>query len=331
MRRKFPRAVTFARAVSAGVVVLGSSAAPARADDATVHLTFVGDVMLASEPGRAVTAGVDPFASFASEFARADAVIGNLECPVATGGAPVDKAFTFRADPNVVPLLARYFTAISLANNHTGDYGPGAFVETIELLEHGNVPFFGGGRDLRAAHRALVLERHGVRIALLGYDEFLPRGFEAGSARPGVAWSEDDDVVTDIRAARAHGADIVIPFLHWGWEYEPAPSARQRALAHRMLDAGADAVVGSHPHVTEGAEFYRGKPIVYSLGNFVFDGFDAPEAKLGWLLDLTLTKTHVVSFRTEVARIDERGLPAPDPSVPSPCGMNGVIAPCPAP
>ncbi len=293
-----------------------------------VKLVFVGDVMLDDGPGRSIEAGVDPFAPFADEFSRADAVIGNLECSVATGGAPVDKIFTFRANPRVVPVLARHFSAVSLANNHSGDYGASALLETMRFLEQNELPFFGAGRDLGAAHRALLLDRRGVRIALLGYDEFLPRRFEAGPARPGVAWSEDDDVVRDIRAARRAGADLVIPFMHWGWEYEPGPSARQRELARRMLDAGADAVVGSHPHVTQGAEYYRGKPIVYSLGNFVFDGFDAPEARLGWLLELELTKTKVVRFRTESARLDENGLPTPEPATPSPCGENGEVRPC---
>ncbi len=311
-------------AALAGALVITRAAAA----ESTVTLAFVGDVMLDGGPGKSVEAGLDPFARFTDEFARADAVVGNLECAVATGGAPVDKIFTFRAHPRVVPVLARHFTAVSLANNHSGDYGPGALLETMNLLDGAQLPFFGAGRDLGAAHRALFVERRGVRIALLGYDEFLPRRFEAGATRPGVAWSEDEDVMRDIRAARGAGADIVIPFMHWGWEYEPAPSARQRELARRMLDAGADAVVGSHPHVTEGAEYYRGKPIVYSLGNFVFDGFDAPEARLGWLLELELTKAGVVRFRTESARIDENGLPSPDPGVPSPCGESGVIRPC---
>lgn len=317
------------KALALAVFAAACAFTPEAAADDTVRLAFVGDVMLDDGPGKAVEAGVDPFAHFAHEFSRADAVIGNLECSVATGGAPVDKIFTFRAHPRVIPLLARYFSAVSLANNHSGDYGTGALVETMSFLEQAKLPFFGAGRDLQAAHRALFLERRGVRIALLGYDEFLPRRFEAGAARPGVAWSEDEDVVRDIRAARHAGADIVIPFMHWGWEYEPGPSARQRALARRMLDAGADAVVGSHPHVTQGAEYYRGKPIVYSLGNFVFDGFDAPDARLGWLLELELTKTKVVRFRTESARIDADGLPTPDPTTPSPCGENGALLPCP--
>lgn len=320
-------AFTLTLGAACALVAVCTLARTARADG-EVTLAFVGDVMLAGGPGALVSAGVDPFERFATELASADAAIANLECAVATGGTAVDKIFTFRAAPDAVPWLARHFAAVTLANNHSGDFGPGALVETMRLLDAGRVPFFGAGRDLRAAHRALVLERRGVRIALLGYDEFLPRQFEAGTARPGVAWSEDEQVVSDIRAARAAGADVVIPFMHWGWEYEPGPSLRQRELAHRMLDAGAAAVVGSHPHVTQGAEYYRGKPIVYSLGNFVFDGFDAPEARVGWLLDLVVNKTGAVRFRTEVASIDERGLPSPDPTATSPCGEGGLIRAC---
>jgi poly-gamma-glutamate capsule biosynthesis protein CapA/YwtB (metallophosphatase superfamily) len=312
------------------VALLGAIglARPVRAEGALVTLAFVGDIMLDGAPGASIAAGVDPFERFASELGHADAAIGNLECAVATGGVPIEKIYTFRAEPRVVPVLARHFAAVTLANNHSGDYGTGALLETMGLLEQSSVPFFGAGRDLAQAHRALVIERRGIKIALLGYDEFLPRRFEAGPSRPGVAWSEDEEVVSDIRAARAAGADIVIPFMHWGWEYEPAPCPRQRELAHRMLDAGADAVIGSHPHVTEGAEYYRGKPIVYSLGNFVFDGFDDDEARVGWLATLTLGKSGVVSWSTEVARIDDRGLPTPDPNTPSPCGSGGVVRSC---
>jgi poly-gamma-glutamate capsule biosynthesis protein CapA/YwtB (metallophosphatase superfamily) len=86
----------------------------------------------------------------------------------------------------------------------------------------------------------------GLRVAVLAYNEFKPRSFEAGADWPGIAWSEDSQVVADIRAARAAGADLVIPFMHWGWEREPQASARQRQLARLMIDAGADLVVGGH-------------------------------------------------------------------------------------
>jgi poly-gamma-glutamate synthesis protein (capsule biosynthesis protein) len=289
-----------------------------------VRLVFVGDVMLDCLPGQAVARGEDPFADFAPLFRQADLVVGNLECVLATGGERVDKPWTFRAHPRCVPLLARHFHALSLANNHTGDFGKGAFVEQLDRLR-GMVGTFGGGRDLQEARAPLLLERRGVRIALLGYNEFKPRDFAAGPGTPGVAWSVDEHVLEDIRLARAvHGADVVIPFMHWGWEHEPDPCDRQRELARRMIDAGADLVIGGHPHVTQGAEYYRGRLIVYSLGNFVFDGFREPEARRGWVLRLTVSKHGLVSWDTVVARMDDQGIPHPDRGVAAPSGVAGL-------
>ena len=211
-------------------------------------------------------------------------------------------------------VLKRHFDAVSLANNHSGDYGPTAFEEMLDLLQKRGIGYFGGGRDLAQAHAPLLIERKGLRIALLGYNEFFPRSFEADADKPGIAWSEDEQVRLDIVDARARlGADIVIPFMHWGWEYQRVPSSRQRQLARLMIDAGADAVVGAHPHVTQGIESYRGKPIVYSLGNFVFDGFTDDASNTGWLLRLELDREGVRHWQIVVAHIDRQGIPHPLP------------------
>ena len=175
-------------------------------------------------------------------------------------------------------VLTERFDALAVSNNHSGDYGREAFVETLAHLKGAGIRPFGGGANLTEAHAPLWIERRGLRIAVLGYNEFKPRSFEAGANWPGVAWSEDSQVVADIRAARKAGAHIVVPFMHWGWEHEPHPGPRQRELARRMIDAGADAVLGGHPHVTQGADVYRGRPIIWSLGNFVFDGFSSRES-----------------------------------------------------
>ncbi len=283
--------------------------------EATVSVVFVGDVMLAGTPGKVVKRGGDPFAQFAAILDAADIRVGNLECVVAVGGtAEADKPYTFRAHPRVARVLRRHFDAVSLANNHSGDYGPTAFEEMLDLLQKRGIRYFGGGRDLAHAHAPLLIERKGLRIALLGYNEFFPRSFEADADKPGIAWSEDEQVRLDIVDARARlGADIVIPFMHWGWEYQRAPSSRQRQLARLMIDAGADAIVGAHPHVTQGVESYRGKPIVYSLGNFVFDGFTDGASNTGWLLRLELDRRGVREWQTVIARIDRQGVPHPLP------------------
>ena len=289
-----------------------------------VRLIFAGDIMLDDGPGRLIARGGDPLAHFDARLRDADFTIGNLECPIATVGQALEsKIFAFRAHPDVLRVLKGRFDALALANNHSGDFGKAAFVETMQHLDASGIAHFGGGHNLAAAHAPLWIERKGLRIAVLSYNEYKPRSFEAGPESPGIAWSEDSQVVSDIRAARAAGADLVIPFMHWGWEREPAPDERQRQLAHRMIDAGADVVVGGHPHVTQGAEYYRGKLIVYSLGNFVFDGFDQPPEKRGWLLRLTLERGGLVSWDTLAAQMDEEGAPHPLPGVPTPCGQAG--------
>lgn len=305
------------------LAAFGLSAALAQADAGQVRLLMVGDIMLDDGPGQVIASGRDPFSPFASLLADSDYTIGNLECPVATTGKALDsKIYTFRAHPRVLPVLKRHIDAVALANNHSGDYGKAAFAETLALLKQQQLPYFGGGANLREAHAPLWLEKSGLRVALLSYNEFKPRSFEAGASQPGIAWSEDAQVIADIRAARAAGADVVIPFMHWGWERETTPSARQRQLARTLIDAGADAVVGGHPHVTQGAETYRGKPIIYSLGNFVFDGFERPVEKRGWLLRLTLNKRGVHAWDTVAADMDAEGIPHPV-AVATPCGKAG--------
>ncbi|MBI5617090.1 MAG: CapA family protein [Gammaproteobacteria bacterium] len=304
------------------LAVLAALAMPAHA--APVKLVFAGDVMLDSAPGRVVAAGRDPFAHFAHAFAAADYRIANLECPVAKSGTPDGaKIYSFRADPGVLRTLQGRFDALAVSNNHSGDFGSDAFLETLEHLDAHGLRHFGGGHNLIEAHAPLVIERGGMKIAILGYDEFKPRAFEAGPDWAGVAWSEDAQVIADIEAAKAAGADLVIPFMHWGWEGETEPTPRQRRFARVMIDAGAAAVVGGHPHVTQGAEIYRGKPIVYSLGNFVFDGFKGPPFTRGWLLEMTVDRAGVTGWRTLAADLDAEGLPHPVPGEKTPCGKAG--------
>ena len=290
----------------------------------TVSLVFAGDSVLDAEAGDLIAQGGDPFASFASYFADADIRITNLECVVATQGSAGDKMFTFRAHPRVIPVLKRHFDAVTLANNHSGDFGPEAFAEMLGLLQSAGLAQVGGGMNLRQAHAPLVFERKGLRIAVLSYNEFQPRSFEANHNVPGTAWSEDERVVADIRAARrVHRADLVIPIMHWGWENEPVANARQRQLARRMVRAGADAVIGGHPHVTQDIERYQGKPIVYSVGNFVMKETDNANQRIGWVLRLDLDRRGVAAFSTRVARIDMVGIPTLDTSTPSPCWRRG--------
>lgn len=276
----------------------------------TVRLAWMGDVMLADGPGQVIRRGGDPFAAVATRLASADLRIANLECVIARGGKALAKPWTFRAHPRVLPVLQKHVDVVSLANNHSGDYGAEAFEEMLTRLDRAGLPYVGGGRNLREAHRVQVIERKGVRIALIAYNEMFPRRFEAGDDHAGIAWSDDEQVLHDIRLARAR-ADVVIPFMHWGQEDNEQAHARQRALARRMIEAGAAAVVGTHPHLVQDTEVIDGKPVVYSLGNFVFDGFTKPLNNTGALLWMDVNRQGVASWRMETVRIDARGVPHP--------------------
>lgn len=289
-----------------------------------VSLVFAGDIVLDDSAGELIRRGEDPFADFANLFSKADIRLGNLECVVATTGSAGDKNYTFRAHPRALPVLKRHFDAMALANNHSGDFGREAFAEMLGLMQQAQLGQFGGGLNLSQAHTPLVFERQGLRIAVLGYNEFMPRSFEADHNAPGVAWSEDEQVVADIKQARTrHRADLVIPVMHWGWENELTSNARQRQLAKLMIEAGADAVIGGHPHVTQEIEHYQGKPIVYSVGNFVMKETDNNNQRRGWVLRMRLDKQGVVSFDTRVARISMDGIPTLDPVATSPCWQRG--------
>ena len=301
-----------------------SAQAPEQAG--SVSLVFAGDIVLDDTAGAMIARGEDPFSRLADVFADADIRIGNLECVVATIGSAGNKNFTFRAHPRTLPVLKRHFDAVALANNHSGDYGREAFAQMLNLLKEADLAQFGGGHNLSQAHDPLIIERKGLRIALLSYSEFMPRSFEADYNAPGIAWSEDEQVVDDIRKARAvHGAHLVIPVMHWGWENEPTSNARQRQLAQLMIDAGADAVIGGHPHVTQETAQYKGKPIIYSVGNFVMKETDNAAQRRGWVLRLQLDAQGASRFDTVPVQIDMEGIPQRQRNVASPCWQRGDI------
>ncbi len=289
-----------------------------------VSLVFAGDTVLDDTAGKIIEQGGDPFSDFADYFAGADIRITNMECVVSTRGQANDKMYTFKAHPRVIPVLQKHFDAVTLANNHSGDFGPDAFAQMLSLLKEAGLAQVGGGMNLKQAHTPLVFTRNGWRIAVLSYNEFHPRSFEAGFDIPGVAWSEDQQVMEDIQTARRiHRADLVIPVMHWGWENERTANPRQRQLAKLMIDAGADAVIGGHPHVTQDVSVYKGKPIVYSVGNFVMKETDNAFQRKGWVLKMYFDKRGVTRFETLPVKIDMEGIPSIDRAASSPCWQRG--------
>lgn len=262
----------------------------------------------------------------------ADLRVANFESSAGTQGqADPNKPYSFRTSPAALATFAAVFEGADLANNHAVDYGRADFGETLHALEKLGVKPFGGGRNLAQAHRAAVFDIKGVKIALLGYLDFFPRWFTATPNLPGVAWLDEDQVAWDISRAKAEGADLVVVLPHWGVEHEGVAHQRQRRLGRSMIDAGADAVVGGHPHVVQDQEVYKGKPIIYSLGNFVFDGFEDEDNLTGWILFADFDRYGVTSLTTQVVRLDTNGSPAPRADQFGPCWKRGDsdMSPCP--
>jgi poly-gamma-glutamate synthesis protein (capsule biosynthesis protein) len=296
---------------SAGLLLWAAPANLAAGPPGNVSILFAGDIMLDGGPGHIVTNGGDPFAAVAPILRDADLTVGNLECAITRDGHAVDKPYTFKGPKSALPLLKKYFSAVSLANNHSGDWGKRGFADELTLLQEAGLPWFGGGANEREAHRPLVLTANGRRVALLGYNNFPPRSFAARSNSPGTAWLVEKAVVLDIQQARRQ-ADIVILFLHWGEELEATPLPEQQALARRLIDAGADAIIGAHPHVTQTIDWYKGRPVVYSLGNFLFDYFPTdPPVWKGWIVKLTFGADASPKLEQYFVELDPAGIPHP--------------------
>jgi poly-gamma-glutamate capsule biosynthesis protein CapA/YwtB (metallophosphatase superfamily) len=270
--------------------------APGKVSTATV----VGDIMLARRVGRAMAASGDFAAALrpaARRLAAADLTIGNLESTLDRSGAPRQGNDSFGADPRVTRgLRLAGFDVLTLANNHIGDYGPQALVRTVQRLRDAGFATVGAGATSAEARRAAVVERSGVRFGFLAFNA-IGETPTARRDRPGAVSvrmpprtgplnaGDLRAMVADIRALRAR-ADVVIVCPHWGQQYTTEEVPDQRRVGRALVDAGADLVIGAHPHWVQGAEIYRGKLIAYSLGNFVFDMDFSRQTREGAVLEL---------------------------------------------
>jgi poly-gamma-glutamate capsule biosynthesis protein CapA/YwtB (metallophosphatase superfamily) len=272
---------------------LASWHAPARApapEERELTLLFVGDVMLSRGVGARMKAKDDwnlPFEEVADTLRSADLRFCNLECPISDRGHNLHHLYSFRADPLALEgLKAAGFNVVSQANNHSDDWGLAALLDSLERLRAAGIHPVGAGQNALEAHYPVVVNVSGLRVAFLAYVEIDPKEATAGVDRPGVAWLDPPQVLADIRFARAL-ADLIIVCPHWGVEYALKPTRDQVEFAHRMIDAGADLIVGSHPHVVQPLETYHERWIAYSLGNFVFDQKNAATHR-GLMLKVTV-------------------------------------------
>ncbi len=270
---------TFVRADAALYAGAPFTAAP-RPREARV--LFGGDMMFdRTVRAAAQESGYDfIFSCIREELARADLMVANLEGPITERlsvslgsrvGEPGNTRFTF-APATATALRSAGVGVVSLANNHSLDFGPEGARSTKQHLDAANVGYF--GLD------GLVYEKHvnEVPLVFIGYNEFAPEGAEDSAS----------STLRAVAGARGEGK-LPIVFAHWGAEYAEA-LPRVQALAHRFVDAGAELVIGAHPHVVQESELYAGKYIYYSLGNFIFDQYFSPQVRSGLLVEATFTK-----------------------------------------
>jgi len=259
---------------------VGGEGFPPVGDD-EIELVATGDIMLARTVEERMNqyGSLYPFQAVYSLLQAADIAVGNLETPFTVHGKPADKQFIFRAHPEHASVLGTVgFDVLSLANNHILDFPPESLDDTLAALKELGIATVGAGRGEAAAHRPAVLEVKGIRVAFLAFaaprwrnSPEVPTTTDPSLAfGTSVAWAEPEPVRQAVAQAREE-ADLVIVLLHTGTEYQARANQEQRAMAHAAVEAGADLVFGHHPHVLQDVEVYQGVPIVYSLGNFVFD------------------------------------------------------------
>jgi poly-gamma-glutamate synthesis protein (capsule biosynthesis protein) len=183
-----------------------------------------------------------------------------------------DKQFTFRINPRYTKLFQdMQLDIVTLANNHVLDYGEEALLDTFTALDNAKIKYVGAGKNISEAKAAETFQINDKNIAILSASRVIPVAtWNAGNSKPGLLTTYDPSILIDEINKAKKTSDYIIVYVHWGIERHSNPEEYQRKLAKQYIDAGADLVVGSHPHVLQGIEYYKDKPIIYSLGNFMF-------------------------------------------------------------
>ncbi len=237
-----------------------------------VSLIAVGDVMLSRQVAAIIKKNNDlnyPFLKTKDYLQTGDIVFGNLEGPITAGRVIKSLEMIFRVDPGMEKILAATgFNILSLANNHILNFGERGLKDTFSYLTEAKINYAGAGADEANAHEAALIEKDGIKFAFLAYNYDSYSTVRAN--RAGTASMDISKMQADVRAAKEK-ADFVVVSMHAGVEYAARPSKSQTDFAHAAIDAGAELVIGHHPHVVQTLEKYKDKYIFYSLGNFVFD------------------------------------------------------------
>jgi poly-gamma-glutamate synthesis protein (capsule biosynthesis protein) len=274
-----------------------------------VRIMFVGDIMVDRGVENSIKnhfeGDFNHLFDHLEIFNDADTVFGNLEGPATDKGTKKGSIYSFQMNPVILPLLKKHkFDTVSFANNHIGDYGMEAFTDTLKRAKDANILMAGAGMNADEAAEVKIIEKNGLKIGYLAFTDVGPDWMKATDTTPGILLASNPKFKEIITEAKSH-VDVLITSFHWGVEYQKH-TQRQIDLAHNAIDAGADLVIGAHPHVIQDTEWYKGKFIAYSLGNFIFDQYFSPETLKGMLLDITVSKEGVVSVTKKIMEMSDQ-------------------------
>ncbi len=273
-------------------------------------LLFTGDIML----DRAVRKSVKKNASGDFSFLfqkikpavqKADIAFGNLEGPVSDVGSDIGNLYSFRMPPEALEAIKDAgFDALSLANNHTGDWGRVAFEDTLLRLNTAGILPVGGGYNENNAVNSKPISKNGLRFSFLGFSDVGPKWLKASKNRSGILIADGSFAKTIKKMAKK--TDVLIISIHFGEEYKKFSNKRQQMLAKSAIDNGAKIVIGHHPHVTQEVEKYKDGIIAYSLGNFIFDQNFSKETMRGLMLEVVISPDgKIKSFKKRMVKMNE--------------------------
>ena len=274
-----------------------------------VNLLFAGDIMLDRGVKNSVRKNFkgDYSALFTnlSLLKKSDIAFANLEGPASDQGKDLHNLYSFRMDPSVIPALkGGGLSVVSVANNHAGDWGRDAYINTLSRLEENEILYTGGGMNKLEAEKPAIVEKHGMKIGYLGFTDVGPNWMEAGETKGGVLLASNPRFEEIVNNA-SKSVDYLIVSFHFGDEYKTVHNKRQEYLAHKAIDAGAKIVIGHHPHVAEDTEVYKNGFIAYSLGNFIFDQAFSQNTMQGMILEIKLWKDGSIVIKKNTVQLNK--------------------------
>ena len=279
-----------------------------------VSAIFTGDIMLSRVVAQKIKEHglAYPFLQVGDYLKSADFVFGNLETPLTPGREIESGEMVFRAEPDLAQVLSDYnFQVLSLANNHTPNFGEQGLLDTFNYLEQAGIKYAGAGRNNTQAYAPAYFEKQGVKFAFLAYTYpgIVPQNYEAAGSRAGTAFMNTAMMVAAVKEAKNQDYLVVVS-MHAGDEYTATPNRQQVDFAHTAVKAGADLVIGHHPHWVQSAEIYQGKYIFYSLGNFVFDQMWSQATREGLALKITFDSAGVKKIEPRAVLISDYAQPS---------------------